>query len=131
MLIAVPLAGSGHLPALCGTFLCELSHFLQETGERFVGCAADLTVIAVMAAGNDYLPGLHGTSLNANPSTPSLWELYVKLRGKPAWAQQCVHPFPKQHTHEVCFRSVMCAVCCGVQSPGEQTLEMGTPPQGR
>lgn len=79
-----------------------------------MGCAADLTVIAVMAAGNDYLPGLHGTSLNANPSTPSLWELYVKLRGKPAWAQQCVPPI--LNTHEW-IRSVVCAVCCSVHSP--------------
>ena len=82
-----------------------------------MGCAADLTVIAVMAAGNDYLPGLHGTLLNASTQTPSLWELYVKLRGKPAWGQQCVPPTLKPHTHEVWFRSVTCAVCGSVQSP--------------
>ena len=69
-----------------------------------MGCAADLTVIAVMAAGNDYLPGLHGTSLNANLSTPSLWELYVELRGNPKWARQCAPQSLIPHIYEVWSR---------------------------
>ncbi|KAK9840629.1 hypothetical protein WJX81_005592 [Elliptochloris bilobata] len=57
-----------------------------ESGSRFVGCATDLTVIAVLAAGNDYLPALKGASLNGNAGTPSLWTLYLRLRSEPLWA---------------------------------------------
>jgi hypothetical protein len=64
----------------------------QEVNQRFSGCAADLTVIAVLAAGNDYLPALRGTSLNDSATTPSLWSLYLRLRDEPEWATQCASP---------------------------------------
>ena len=61
----------------------------QELRARFVGCAADLTVIATLAAGNDYLPALRGASLQGNLATPSLWSLYLRLRAHPEWAGRC------------------------------------------
>ncbi len=69
----------------------------QDVRERFSGCAADLTVIAVLAAGNDYLPALRGTSLNDSATTPSLWSLYLRLRDQPEWATQCA---PRAHEPE-------------------------------
>lgn len=54
-----------------------------------MGCAADLTVIATLAAGNDYLPALRGASLQGNLATPSLWSLYLRLRGQREWAGRC------------------------------------------
>lgn len=72
-----------------GAVRCVWCASSQEEGERFVGCAADLTVIAVLAAGNDYLPALRGTSLPGTIVTPSLWKLYLRLRNTSQWADQC------------------------------------------
>ena len=72
----------------------------QDLRARFVGCAADLTVIATLAAGNDYLPALRGASLQGNLATPSLWNLYLRLRAQPEWAgwcASCLASHPKHH----------------------------------
>ena len=66
----------------------------QEARARFAGCAADLTVVATLAAGNDYLPALRSASLQGSLVTPSLWTLYLRLRSQREWAGRCAARLP-------------------------------------
>ena len=49
----------------------------------------DLVILAILSAGNDYLPALLGGRLQGN----SLWESYLVLKAKREWAHECAaHP---------------------------------------
>lgn len=52
------------------------------------GLAADLTLVAIMACGNDYMPRVKGLSLAGNSGRPGLWKRYLTLRSQPQWAKQ-------------------------------------------
>lgn len=49
--------------------------------------ARDLTLLAILSSGNDYLPGCQGLTLKDN-SRPGLWNLYLDMRRQPEWFGQ-------------------------------------------
>ena len=49
---------------------------------------ADLVAVAILANGNDYLSGVLGTFLEGNAAGKGLWDSYLSLRSKPAWADR-------------------------------------------
>jgi hypothetical protein len=49
--------------------------------------ARDLTLLAILSSGNDYLPGCQGLTLKDN-SRPGLWNLYLDMRRQPEWHGQ-------------------------------------------
>ena len=61
---------------------------LLKEAPSLQGLAADLTLIAIMACGNDYMPRLKGLSLAGNSGKPGLWKRYLTLRSQPQWAHQ-------------------------------------------
>jgi XRN 5'-3' exonuclease N-terminus len=44
----------------------------------------DLALLAIIASGNDYLPGCQGLGLQ-NKGRPGLWSLYLDMRKQPEW----------------------------------------------
>ncbi len=63
---------------------------LQETAERVARLQVDLVILAILSAGNDYLPALQGGRLQGN----SLWESYLTLKAKRDSSHQCVSQSP-------------------------------------
>ncbi|KAI8102885.1 hypothetical protein M9434_005677 [Picochlorum sp. BPE23] len=51
------------------------------------GLARDLTLLAILSSGNDYLPGCQGLTLKDN-SRPGIWNLYLDMRRQPEWMGQ-------------------------------------------
>ena len=49
--------------------------------------ARDLTLLAILSSGNDYLPGCQGLTLKDN-TRPGLWNLYLDMRRQEAWFGQ-------------------------------------------
>lgn len=49
--------------------------------------ARDLTLLAILSSGNDYLPGCQGLTLKDN-TRPGLWNLYLDMRRQPEWFGQ-------------------------------------------
>lgn len=49
--------------------------------------ARDLTIIAILCSGNDYLPGCQGLTLK-DYMRPGLWNLYLDMRRQPEWFGQ-------------------------------------------
>ena len=44
-----------------------------------------MAVVAILANGNDYLPGVLNTSLESNSTGKGLWDVYLALRLLPKW----------------------------------------------
>lgn len=59
---------------------------LQETAENVARLQVDMVILAILSAGNDYLPALLGGRLQGS----SLWESYLALKAKREWAHECV-----------------------------------------
>ena len=49
--------------------------------------ARDLTLLAILSSGNDYLPGCQGLTLKDN-TRPGLWNLYLDMRRQAEWRGQ-------------------------------------------
>lgn len=49
--------------------------------------ARDLTLLAILSSGNDYLPGCQGLTLKDN-TRPGLWNLYLDMRRQEEWRGQ-------------------------------------------
>ena len=44
-----------------------------------------MAAVAILANGNDYLPGVLNTSLESNATGKGLWDVYLALRLLPKW----------------------------------------------
>lgn len=58
--------------------------------------ARDLTLLAILSSGNDYLPGCQGLTLKDN-TRPGLWNLYLDMRRQPEWHGQSLTVLEKLH----------------------------------
>jgi hypothetical protein len=51
------------------------------------GLSLDLTLLAIMTLGDDYMPAIQGLQLS-NKLRPGLWDLYLDMRSRPEWQGQ-------------------------------------------
>jgi hypothetical protein len=62
--------------------------------------ARDLTLLAILSSGNDYLPGCQGLTLKDN-TRPGLWNLYLDMRRQPEWFGQSLTKCVPIQDHDI------------------------------
>jgi hypothetical protein len=67
---------------------------VQDTARNIERLKVDLVILAIISAGNDYLPPVRGGILNDKGSHSSLWSTYKSLRAKREFAHECAAHFP-------------------------------------
>lgn len=61
---------------------------MQASTARLDSLKADLAAVAILANGNDYLPGMLSTFLETHPGGQGLWDAYLSLRLRPEWSDR-------------------------------------------
>jgi hypothetical protein len=63
---------------------------VQVASQRLSSLKTDMVALAILAHGNDYLPGIPYMSLEGVGSKPGLWDLYLTLRSRSEWKDRYV-----------------------------------------